>query len=356
MEMRIGQVIRELRKRNRVTQEQLAEYLGVTGQSVCKWETGTNLPDIVTLADLSAYFNVTVDYLLYGDQPAAEDEADLLNEAMERKHRGDRDGMIEKLTEGVKAYPRNYEIMLEYVGIIYRMRKEERYKDRVEGAIRYCKRMIAEASDSRIVYRAKHLLCLFYCGIDREKAREIAESLPDTPVCRDILLEKILKGKELEARKDTNLEHFLFYIWCRLQSIAHSKKLNADERIRACAAGIQLWEMFCYDGRLGLYHEYAAINYVDMAEIYAGQGEKERVLTSMDNAARHIRLYRESCDRDELITESVFWNNKNMARGPWKKEKADRLAEGLSCLLDGEFGTTLSGEELARAREALGQT
>lgn len=40
--MKIGDKIRSLRKENKVTQEQLAEYLGVSAQAVSKWETGVS--------------------------------------------------------------------------------------------------------------------------------------------------------------------------------------------------------------------------------------------------------------------------------------------------------------------------
>ena len=41
----IGQKIKELRKKNDLTQEKLADYLGVSYQAVSKWETGVNTPD-----------------------------------------------------------------------------------------------------------------------------------------------------------------------------------------------------------------------------------------------------------------------------------------------------------------------
>lgn len=210
MELQIGKVIRELRGRNKVTQERLAEHIGVTVQSVSKWEAGVNLPDITMLSGIASYFGVTADYLLYGEPDITEDETRILNEVMERKGRGDMDGAIEKLAQGVNLYPRNYRIMLEYVSYIYKMRKDESYKDRVEPAIFYGNRIISESGDSRLVYRAKHLLCLFYCEIDAEKAREIADSLPNLPVCRNLLLEHILKGEELKNLQDDNLVFFCF--------------------------------------------------------------------------------------------------------------------------------------------------
>ena len=61
--MEIGNQIRQLRLRRGVTQEALAQHLGVTAQAVSKWERGAATPDIGMLPDISAYFGVTIDEL-----------------------------------------------------------------------------------------------------------------------------------------------------------------------------------------------------------------------------------------------------------------------------------------------------
>lgn len=62
--MNLGKQIKALRQRRGLTQEALARELGVSGQTVSKWETGTTLPDIAMLPQLSVFFGVTVDELL----------------------------------------------------------------------------------------------------------------------------------------------------------------------------------------------------------------------------------------------------------------------------------------------------
>lgn len=56
--------IAELRKDKGIGQQELAEVLGVSFQSVSKWETGVTMPDISLLPDIAEYFNVSVDELL----------------------------------------------------------------------------------------------------------------------------------------------------------------------------------------------------------------------------------------------------------------------------------------------------
>lgn len=61
--MEIGSQIKALRQRRGITQEALAQHLGVTPQAISKWERGVATPDIALLPDLSAYFGVSIDEL-----------------------------------------------------------------------------------------------------------------------------------------------------------------------------------------------------------------------------------------------------------------------------------------------------
>ncbi len=60
----IGQRIKALRKKNKLTQENLADYLGVTDKSVSKWECGVTVPDLALIVPLARVLHVTTDELL----------------------------------------------------------------------------------------------------------------------------------------------------------------------------------------------------------------------------------------------------------------------------------------------------
>lgn len=63
MNFNIGAKIKAMRLAASMTQKQLAGKLGVSAQAVSKWESGTNMPDIQILPDLSVIFGVTIDSL-----------------------------------------------------------------------------------------------------------------------------------------------------------------------------------------------------------------------------------------------------------------------------------------------------
>lgn len=64
----IGAFLKQLRKEKGITQEQLAEILSVTGRTVSRWETGTNLPDLSILVQISEYYNVEIKEILDGER------------------------------------------------------------------------------------------------------------------------------------------------------------------------------------------------------------------------------------------------------------------------------------------------
>lgn len=63
MNVQIGEKIRALRKQKNISQEVLAQYLGVSFQAVSKWENGTALPDVTMIPAIASFFDVSTDEL-----------------------------------------------------------------------------------------------------------------------------------------------------------------------------------------------------------------------------------------------------------------------------------------------------
>lgn len=82
MECTLGQKIAELRRTANITQEILAEKMGVSPQAVSKWENDQSCPDIMLLRDLAGTLGVTVDELL---SPQKLDRAVLLPQEQRKK-------------------------------------------------------------------------------------------------------------------------------------------------------------------------------------------------------------------------------------------------------------------------------
>ena len=64
---KFGAFIKKIRKKNNLTQKQLAEKYNVTYQAVSKWENGRNMPDTYLIRQISKDFNVSLDELFDGE-------------------------------------------------------------------------------------------------------------------------------------------------------------------------------------------------------------------------------------------------------------------------------------------------
>lgn len=65
---KIGNFLKELRKEKGLTQEQLAEILGVAGRTVSRWETASTMPDLSILIQLAEYYDVEIKEILDGER------------------------------------------------------------------------------------------------------------------------------------------------------------------------------------------------------------------------------------------------------------------------------------------------
>ena len=77
--MRIGEQIKNYRKTAGLTQEQVANYLGVSTPAVNKWEKGSNMPDISILVDIADYYDISIPEIINGER-----KSEIMNEE-ERK-------------------------------------------------------------------------------------------------------------------------------------------------------------------------------------------------------------------------------------------------------------------------------
>lgn len=66
--MTLGEKIQEQRKLKGLTQDELAEKLGVTAQAVSKWERGTSMPDVALLPEIANIFGITIDSLFSNEK------------------------------------------------------------------------------------------------------------------------------------------------------------------------------------------------------------------------------------------------------------------------------------------------
>ena len=112
MRIKISENIRTMRKGFKLTQEQLAEALGVTVGAVSKWESAMSVPDIATIIGLADFFGTSVDVLLGYELPKGGVEKTKETLRAMRQEKLFADGMREA-EKALKKYPNLFDIVYE---------------------------------------------------------------------------------------------------------------------------------------------------------------------------------------------------------------------------------------------------
>ena len=117
--LNIGKCIVHMRKKRGITQEQLADYIGVSKASVSKWESGLCYPDILLLPELAAYFNISVDELLgYSPQLTKQDIKKIYNSLSHEFAVNPFDEVIEQCRKLIKKYYSCFPFLLSMIQLL----------------------------------------------------------------------------------------------------------------------------------------------------------------------------------------------------------------------------------------------
>ena len=114
--LKLGENLKKFRLQRELTQEQLADVLGVSAQAVSRWENGTTYPDITLLPTIVSYFEITLDELMGMENWRSEEQLkELLGQLEENGSKGLIYENILLLRDAVKTYPTNYELQFRLV-------------------------------------------------------------------------------------------------------------------------------------------------------------------------------------------------------------------------------------------------
>ena len=115
MNLNFSENFKQLRREKGYTQEKIAEVLGVTGQTVSRWELGMCYPDIELLPSIANYFGVTVDALLSNDKKSKERARELFYEKLDTLECSNSTERIDFVKEYCRKYPENDEYAFQLI-------------------------------------------------------------------------------------------------------------------------------------------------------------------------------------------------------------------------------------------------
>ena len=173
--MQIGQVIRKYRKENNLTQEEMANRLGVTTPAVNKWENGNSYPDIMMLAPIARLLHITLDTLLSYQEDLSDAEIGNIVEEMDRRLKEDRyEEVFLWAKEIIETYPNCKMLIWQLATILDAQRMFHNVSDseKYDTYILSCYERVLESEDENIRTCAADSLFGYYMRKEQyEKAQ-----------------------------------------------------------------------------------------------------------------------------------------------------------------------------------------
>ena len=209
--MSIGSNIKRLRREKEITQEQLAEYLGITSRAISQWECDRTAPDISQIPALCHIFDVSSDILLGID---VEKNEERIKSYLEEAHKVDWEGNFEKevelLREALGKFPKSYQIMQKLANALVNVYSRKGIKD-YEEVFSLCNRVLAECTDSTTRYEATQTLVYAYdYAGKKEEMLRVAEEMPKSIISYESCMLWIWEGDADFAKKQEFI-HYLIY-------------------------------------------------------------------------------------------------------------------------------------------------
>lgn len=233
MNVSLADKLKELRKAKNVSQEKLAEYLGISFQAVSKWENGVTSPDILLLPDIARYYGITVDELLQVEQIDVKkyfEECCRLSTDLFRI--GKHDELIPIWVEAHKKLPNDIEIKEMLMSTYFDADKVKYQNEIIELATEIYNSNPPNGDFSYYQGQAISILARTYSAIgNMEKADEWARKVTRIHSCREVLLMNIHNEEDQLTDTFSFANHWyldrLFYMAMRL-NMCNVKRYGKD--------------------------------------------------------------------------------------------------------------------------------
>ncbi len=319
--MNIGSKIKELRKKQDITQEKLAAYLNISYQAVSKWENNLALPDITLIPQIADFFGVTADELLgMRDSIKNEELRKYEKKYFDLRRQGKILKSIEVAREVLKNHPRNFQWMLNlcYSLTSYTFNEEQRAYSKehnfLEEAVSICERILEDCTTDSIRHSAIQILCYSYPNLNKtEDAVRLANQMPDLFTCKEHLLTHIYEGEDkIKACQQLLMlmaDQVCGLIWILISDDLMGKELSSNQRIELSQKAVSLLDLlFSEDNDNGFWTSVKERIYERMAKIYAKENDAENVIKALLLAEENAIISDESLTQEERNYNSLLIN------------------------------------------------
>ncbi|MDE6674732.1 MAG: helix-turn-helix domain-containing protein, partial [Acetatifactor sp.] len=335
MQIKLGEKIKELRKRDGRKQEDLAVALGVTNQAVSRWEANGGYPDIEMLPAIANYFHITIDELFGYDNDRQTKLQSYLDQSDQMNKCGDdRVLLVEFLRNAISEFPTEWQLQRRLADALLAMGyqkykahaintegcddirndMETAYKECLKEAISLYEEVLKkEIDDDARTSVTSTLLWVYSYMEDFENAERMALSQSPVRISREVLLASAAegeKGEEYSGEAILTLMHQLYrQIECHLaknQSLAHSQAA-----LDTSLAVARLYESIIDDGNFGMHHNDMCMLYLRCSSAAIHLNDSERALNYLEIALDHFVAFEQTKDMRQFTAPLVSKVKKN---------------------------------------------
>ena len=309
MQVKIGEKIKELRKRDGRKQEDLAKALDVTVQAVSRWESGGCYPDVGLIPGIANFFHVSIDALFGYDNDREERIREYITKYNRYfiEHPADNEGLsevISMLRGSLDEFPGEPElrrllaIALSSKGAL----EEAKPNPYLEEAARIFEELSKD--NSRVVFSLLNVYCQMG---EYEKAEKKAKEQPMLETCSEVMLASIDYGAQGEAQAEAKKRKYLGEV---ILALLHELEffLNIavprNEKLADSKAGLdvltavsRLYEAVFEGDDYGKYHSDLCMLDLSRARIAAKRKDYDAAFGFFDSAYSHYVKHEEDMEK-----------------------------------------------------------
>lgn len=326
--MSIGSTIKRLRREREITQEQLAEYLGISASAVSQWECDKSCPDITQLPILANIFDVTTDEILSVNIRNNEERIKAISKAAKDKNDlGKRDEAEIILADGLREFPNSYKLMEQISTLLYckAFRCGNDKEKLFARSLEFAQKVIAECSDIEIKSEAIRTASYIYNKTGRKAdAEKCAKMLPE--IDRNDILFEIYTGVELEKlyKKDLiqlQIDDGLMFagMLAKLHGEDGEELYTDDEKLIIYQKIIDVYKILYEDEDYDYFSQFLSLTNDDIARIYAKAKNGELAVAYLADAAKYAIMFA-TYDWEHIKTSLLF---RGLCDGGWVKDSED---------------------------------
>ena len=296
----IGQRIKRLRRQRGLTQERLADHLGVTDKAVSKWECGLTAPDLALIMPLARILHVSADELLGGKKEETDAKRLEYDERYTNYLKYDTRENYQIALQAVKDYPNDYKYLAflaqteMFVAYCSEFKEDpaSRYSlEMLERAIKHNDIVIEECEDANIRGNAiwNAMVCCKNMR-DYDRAKGYAEMLPSqNQFTKDKAMELCLQGEELARHKKWTAYKRLQDLCISFSRIYHFAEKKEPYVIAALDAEEAILNVMFPDGNYHDFHKNLVCAYQMRAEFEIIDGNLDQAMDYLRTMMEHAR-------------------------------------------------------------------